>query len=215
MVLLAGITFSLVFAAVLIKKGLYIGWVRLVNTVFAIYLSIFLTPSISRCSDSISDMKYGYPLCLTIIAVVLFLVLHGLTVTFFTGIFKVTFPKTLNTAGAAVLSFVCGLLVWSFACFVFLLTPVPHHPLAQGFELPAQLVQNSVPPLRLTCGFVNICSFQGKQADASKVLDSLLYVESEPRHKDRPRIKDALPAEANEVVYGGHSLLKTCKRHDS
>jgi hypothetical protein len=214
MVLIASIIFSLAFAAVLIKKGLYIGWVRLVNIVFSIYLSIFLTPSICSYSASINDTKYGYPLCLAIFTIVLFLILHGLTVTFFTGIFKVTFPKALNTAGSAILSFICGLLIWSFACFVLLLTPVPHHPLAQGLELPAQLVQASVPPLRLTCGFVNICSFQGEQADASKVLDSLLYVECEPRHKDRPRIKEELPAEANEVVYDGHSLLKTCKQHD-
>ncbi len=212
MILWLGIIFSLVFAAVSLKKGLYLSWVKLVNIVFSIYLSVFLTPSISHCSDFVAKANYGYPLCMIVIAVVVFLILQTVTTTFFTGIFKISFPKVLNIAGAAVLGFVCGLLIWSLGCFVFLLTPLPHSSIAQRFEVPAQLVRTSIPTLRLTCGFVNFCSFQGEQADASKVLDSLLYVESKPRRRKEPPIEDELPAEANEVVYGGQSILKTCKR---
>jgi hypothetical protein len=200
MILLFGIIFSLVFAATSIKKGLYAGWARLVNVVFSIYLSIFLTPSIAHCSDAVADARYGYALCMIIIAAVVFLILQAFTVTFFTGMFKVSFPKVLNTAGAVILGFVCGLLIWSFGCFVFLLTPVPHGPLAQRFEVPAQLVRASVPPLRFTCGFVNICSFQGEQANASRVLDSLLYVEDDMPTKDKTPLEEKPPAEANETA---------------
>jgi len=201
MILLFGIIFSLVFAAVSIKKGLYTGWARLVNIVFSIYLSIFLTPSIARCSDCVADARYGYALCMIIIAAVVFLILQAFTTTFFTGIFKISFPKILNITGSAILGFICGLLIWSFGCFVFLLTPVPHSPIAQRFEVSAQLVRASVPPLRLTCGFVNLCSFQGEKANASKVIDSLLYVEEELPPEDESWIQDEPPTEANEVAY--------------
>jgi hypothetical protein len=200
MILLFGIIFSLVFAAASIKKGLYTGWARLFNAVFSIYLSVFLTPSIARCSDAVAEARYGYALCMTIIAVVVFLVLQGFTTTFFTGTFKISFPKILNIAGSVILGFICGLIIWSFGCFVSLLTPVPHSPLAQRFELPSQLARASVGPLRLTCGFVNICSFQGEKANASKVLDSLLYVEEEVPVEDESWIEDERPTEADEAA---------------
>lgn len=214
MILLFGIIFSLLFAAASIKKGLYTGWARLVNIVFSIYPSIFLTPSIARFSDTVADARYGYALCMTIIAAAGFLILQGFTTTFFTGTFKISFPKILNIAGSAVLGFICGLLIWSFGCFVFLLTPVPHSPIGQRFKVPSQLVRASVPPLRLTCGFVNICSFQGEKANASKVLDSLLYVEEELPPEDESGIKDEPPAEANKADYDDQQLLNTCKQHN-
>jgi hypothetical protein len=206
MILFISIIFSLIIAALSIKRGLYIGWVMLVNVVLSIYLSIFLTPSISHCSKAVGEAQYGYALCMTIVAVAVFLILHTLTVTFFTGIFKISFPKALNTVGAAVLGFVCGLLIWSFGCFVFLLTPIPHSSIAQAFIDPAKLVRTSVPPLRFTCGLVNLCSFQ-KQVNTSKVLDSLLYVEKEKPSRDYTPIEEEFPSEINETeTYYGEEL---------
>jgi hypothetical protein len=214
MILLFGIIFSLLFAAATIKKGLYTGWARLVNIVLSIYLSVFLTPTIARCCNAVTDARYGYALCMTITAVAAFLILQGFTTTFFTGTFKISFPKILNITGSAILGFICGLLIWSFACFVFLLTPVPHGTIGQRFEVPSQLVRASVPPLRLTCGFVNICSFQGKKANASKVLDSLLYVEEEVPVDDESSIEDELPDETNEADCDDQQLLNTCKQYN-
>jgi hypothetical protein len=199
MIFLLGIVFSIIFAAAVIKKGLYVNWARLVNLVLSIYLSVFLTPSISRCSTFVAETRYGYPLCMIIIAAAVFLILHTFTTTFLTGIFKISFPKFLNLTGSAVLGFICGLLVWSFGCFVILLTPIPHSSIAQSLKLPSQLVQASVTPLRMTCGFVNFCSFQGEKADAAKVLDSLLYVEEDQPPEEKSWIEDEPLEDAEEV----------------
>jgi hypothetical protein len=202
MILLIGIIFSLVFMAVTLKKGLYVGWVRLVNVVLAIYMSVFLTPGVSRSSDYITESHYGYPVCMIIIAAAMLVILHAFTTTFLTGILKITFPKILNIAGSAMLGFLCGLLVWSYLCFVLLLTPLPHNSIGRTFNVPAQLVRSSVPPLRYTCGIVNFLSFQPDKANAAKVLDSLLYVEDEKApHRHKEPVEEEQPADVNEATH--------------
>ena len=203
MIVSIGIIFGILFAAATLKKGLYIGWVRLVNVVLAIYLAVFITANISLCTDYLIKTQYGYPLCMTIIAVSSLFVLHSFTTTFFTGIFRITFPKVLNIAGSAVLGFVCGLLVWSYIGLVLLLTPLPHGSIGQTFNIPAQLVRSSVPPLRYTCGVVNFLSFQPERANAAKVLDSLLYVEKEKPPKESTPAEEEPPAESNETANAG------------
>jgi uncharacterized protein YjeT (DUF2065 family) len=77
--------------------------------------------------DFLPDDAVNIPCChaltLTVLAVGLFLILHGITYILFTSQFKVAFPKIFDILVAGLLGFFGGFLILSFAALIILLTP--------------------------------------------------------------------------------------------
>jgi uncharacterized membrane protein required for colicin V production len=107
-----------------IKKGFYETWVTLFNTIIAIYLAIFLRPTVAMLVPAAGDTPYSSMLIMLAIWVASFAILSGLSFIFFTSQFDVPFPRVLDYIGSGVIGFFNGLLVWSFVCILLSVTPI-------------------------------------------------------------------------------------------
>lgn len=124
MLLLAGILaggFCIWFA---VKIGFYETWAMLFNIVIAIYAALFLARPIENfLPEDAVNVPCSQALTLTVLAVGVFLILHGITYILFTSQFKVTFPKIFDILFAGLLGFFGGFLLLSFAAIIIFLTP--------------------------------------------------------------------------------------------
>jgi hypothetical protein len=108
---LAGL--ALAFWAAL-RAGLYETVALFVNIVVAVYLAIFVTPTLVGVIPAAADVPHGGLIAVAVVAVATFLVLHVLCFSMLTGQFKVSFPKLLDGPLAAGLGFFAGFLVVAF-----------------------------------------------------------------------------------------------------
>jgi hypothetical protein len=121
MVFWIGILIAVGFAYSAIKLGFYQAWTMLFNVVIAVYLGVMLGPAIAEFVPM--DSQYSKTLAVLAAGVGAFVVLHGISYVFLLGQFTVTFSRVLNTLGSALLGFLAGFLVWSFAVLVICTTP--------------------------------------------------------------------------------------------
>ena len=197
MVLLLSIIIGAVFGIIAARKGFYVTWALLVNITVSVYLAVFLTPTIFSTIGSLAESPYAVAICLAIIAVSVFAILHAVAVIFFTGQFNISFPKILNTAGAGLLGFLAGLLVCGFVGLVILTIPI-----FQDSFLADQLAETADVSVVKACNCINFFSRQHGRYRAEDVVEWLLYVDTDIPYRQRHKEEKPTPgstAEPNEV----------------
>ncbi|MHC4115469.1 MAG: CvpA family protein [Planctomycetota bacterium] len=139
MVSYIGILAGIVFAWLAVKKGFYEIWAMLFNIVVSTYLAIFLRPTIKEIVPDDNILSKDY-LTMLAIWVVFFLILQGISFLFFTGRFKVPFPKLFDTLIAAVWGFLTGFLIWSFIGLLICTSELSQKSIVSelGFNYPSQ-----------------------------------------------------------------------------
>jgi len=165
-----------IFAA---KRGFYSSWALLVNVSIAVYLGVFLTPTVFETLGSLSQWPYALATCLAVIAVVTFLILHSISFIFFTGQFRVSFPRIINTLGAGLLGFLSGFIVCGFVSLVIAVTPI-----CQKSSFSGQLAQTANLAVVKSCNCINLLSCQSRRLSAGDVVGDLLYTQTDNTNSD-------------------------------
>jgi hypothetical protein len=183
-----GILVAVICASYATKKGFYETWVMLFNIAISVYLAIYLRPIIADVA-AMGDTPYGSLITVLGTAGLVFIVLYGISFTFFTGQFKIAFPRAFNTCGAGLCGFLTGYLVWHFMCLLVAMSPFSDSSVLELVKFKDHL-QTSKRCVAVSCNLVNALSFQDKNNDANEVITELL---KEPQ-KDK-EIKEPAPAE--------------------
>lgn len=196
-----GILVGGLFAWYTVKMGFYETWAMLFNIVIAIYIALFLTPVIVDIIPVAGDTSYGNAMTLIAAAIGAFLILHGISYTFLTGQFSVSFPKIFDTLGTGLLGFVAGFLVWSFAGLLISITPISQNTFAKDIGFGRRIEQTNVPYLSWWCNLVNtVVSSQDSQYTTEDAIN-WLFESTEKKTPD----KTLEPAEPNEPVVPNHA----------
>ncbi len=198
MVFWIGILVSGAFAWFAIKRGFYETWALVFNIVIAIYLAVFLGPVIADIVPSAGDTLYGNALTMLATAIGSFLILHGISYTFLTGQFSISFPKVFDTLGTGFLGFLAGFLVWSFVSLLICITPISQNSFVKEIGFGSQFQQTSVSYISRFCNLVNaVVSSQDNERTTQQALSGLLKnAEKKAQDKTAKQIK---PAEPNDV----------------
>jgi hypothetical protein len=158
------------------KLGFYHAWTMLFNVLIAVYMGIRLGPVIEELVP-VAGGPYGRTLAVLAAGTGTFLILHGISYIFLIGQFEVTFPRGLNTLGSALLGFLAGFLMWSFAVLVVCTTPFSENASVKeiGFDSKTFEEAKMQPYLVWWCGLVDrvVASGDGK-ADTAQVIRDLL-----------------------------------------
>ena len=96
----------------------------LFNILISVYLAIFLGPAIVDMFPAAGGSAFSNALAMASTGVGAFLILHCISYTFITGQFTVSLPRILDSLGAALLGFLAGFLVWSFASLLICTSPI-------------------------------------------------------------------------------------------
>ena len=192
-----GILVAGLFAWFAVGIGFYEMWVMLFNIVISIYLAVFLRPIIVNI-PAVGDTPYSNALTMIAIALASFSILHGISYTFITGQFKVSFPRIFNTLGTGFLGFLAGFLVWNFVSFLIFITPISQDTFVRGIGFNKQFQQSNVSVICRWCNLVNrVVSSQDSEYTTEQAVSELLK-STEPELQVEP----AEQAEPNDVEAG-------------
>lgn len=194
-----GILVAGLFAWFAVGIGFYEMWVMLFNIVISIYLAVFLRPIIVNI-PAVGDTPYSNALTMIAIAIASFSILHGISYTFITGQFKVSFPRIFNTLGTGFLGFLAGFLVWNFVSFLVFTTPISQDTLVEEIGFDSQFKQTNVSYVSWWCNLVNtVVSSKDNQIAAEQAMSGLLKnVEKKARPRTTKRAEPEKPAEQAE-----------------
>ncbi len=204
MVFWIGILIGGTFAWFAIKLRFYQTWTLIFNIIISIYLAVYLRPVVINI-PAVGDTPYNNALAMAAVALASFLILHGISYTFLTSQFNVSFPKVFDVVGAGLLGFLAGLLVWSFLSLLIYITPASQNTFVKeiGFTDPFQ--QNSVLYVSRFCDLVNaVVSSQDNGCSAEQTIRKLLKgPESQAQGKtpERPKtVELAKPSKAETTI---------------
>lgn len=195
-----GLLVGATFAWFAIKLRFYQTWALLFNIIISIYLAVYLRPVIANISV-VGDTPYSNALTMIVIALASFLILHGISYTFLTGQFNVSFPKVFDTLGTGLLGFLAGFLVWSFLSLLIYITPASQNTFVKGIGFKDEFRETSVSYISRFCNLVNaVVSSQDSERSAEQTISKLLKdAESKAQAKQAEPEKPVEPAEPNEV----------------
>lgn len=160
------------FAWYAIKLGFYDMWVMLFNIVVSIYVAVFLAPVIADIVPAAGSIPFGNALTLLAVAAATFLILYGISYTFITGQFSVTFPKVFDILFAGLLGFLAGFLVLSFAAFIICVTPISQNKFASDIGLNRQSQQANISYIGWWCDLVhNIVASKDNRYSAEQAVN--------------------------------------------
>ena len=189
-----GILVAGLFVWFAVGIGFYEMWVMLFNIVISIYLAVFLRPIIVNI-PAVGDTPYSNALTMIAIALASFSILHGISYTFITSQFKVSFPKIFDTLGAGFLGFLAGFLVWNFVSFLIFITPISQDTFVRGIGFNDEFQQSNVSVICRWCDLVNrVVSSQDSEISSEQAVSGLLK-SAEPELQVEP----AEEAEPNDV----------------
>ncbi len=202
MVFWAGILAGGFFIWFAVKIGFYETWALLFNIVISIYLAIFLTPIILDIIPTAGETQYCSALALIVTAAGTFLILFGLTYIFFTGQYKVPFPKIFDILFSGVLGFLAGFLVLSFIAFVITVTPISQNRFVKQIGLNRQSQQANISYICWWCDLVNwIASSPESKITSEQAINQLLdSTQPKERNKIGEETGTDTPAELNESI---------------
>jgi len=167
---------GLVFVFIGYRKTWYPRWALLFNVLISVYTGIMTAPQIVDKFPVIRNYlgDFSYSAGILTIAIVFFIVIQSLAFKFFTAVYVVSFPKILNSAGAAVVGFLAGSVIAGFLFFLINITPLSDFPavkfLAQGRQFPDQV--NSV--VLGSCNFVHDISLQPSPTAIDSQMEKIL-----------------------------------------
>ena len=189
-----GILVAGLFAWFAVGIGFYEMWVMLFNIVISIYLAVFLRPIIVNI-PAVGDTPYSNALAMIAIALASFSVLHGISYTFITGQFKVSFPRIFNTLGTGFLGFLAGFLVWNFVSFLIFITPISQDAFVRGIGFNGEFQQSNISVICWWGDLVHtVVSSQDSEYTTEQAVSGLLK-STEPELQVEP----AEEAEPNDV----------------
>lgn len=189
-----GILVAGLFVWFAVGIGFYEMWVMLFNIVISIYLAVFLRPIIVNI-PAVGDTPYSNALTMIAIAIASFSILHGISYTFITSQFKVSFPRIFNTLGTGFLGFLAGFLVWNFVSFLIFITPISQDTFVRGFGFNDEFQQSNVSVICRWCDLVNrVVSSRDSEISSEQAVSELLK-STEPELQVEP----AEQAEPNDV----------------
>jgi hypothetical protein len=138
------------------------------------------------------------------VALASFLILHGISYTFLTGQFNVSFPKVFDTLGTGLLGFLAGFLVWSFLSLLIYITPASQNTFVKEIGFTDQFQQTSVLYISRFCNLVNaVVSSQDDEHSAEQTISKLLKgPESKARGKTPEKPKPVSPAKPSNAKTG-------------
>jgi hypothetical protein len=192
-----GILVAGLFVWYAVGIGFYEMWVMLFNIVISIYLAVFLRPIIVNI-PAVGDTPYSNALAMIAIALASFSVLHGISYTFITSQFKVSFPRIFDTLGTGFLGFLAGFLVWNFVSFLIFITPISQDTFVRGIGFNKQFQQSNVSVICRWCDLVNrVVSSQDSECTTEQAVSGLLKSVEEKRTRAETT-KRAEPNEPNE-----------------
>ena len=175
MVFWTGIVVGGFFIWLAVRMGFYETWALLFNVVISVYVAVFLTPAIVYIIPAAGKTPYGNALTLTTIAVGTFLILHGISYTFLTGQFNVSFPKIFDNLGAGVLGFLAGFLIWSFAALLISATPIGQKCFARAIGFGPEIQQTNGSYICWWCNLVSTAvSAKDNRQQAQETVSRLL-----------------------------------------
>jgi hypothetical protein len=200
MVFWIGILVGGTFAWLAIKLRFYQTWALVFNIIISIYLAIYLQPIIANI-PVVGNAPHSNALTMAAIALASFLILHGISYTFLTGQFNVSFPKVFDTLGAGLLGFLAGFLVWSFLTLLIYITPASQNTFVKGIGFTDQFQQTSVLYVSRFCNLVNaVVSSQDNEYSAEQTISKLLKgSESKTRGKTPEKPKPVEPAKPSDA----------------
>lgn len=198
-----GILVAVAFVRFAIKIGFYETWAFTFNIVISIYLAIFLGPTIASI-PALAETPHCNILAMIGTAIAVFLILHGISYTFITGQFSISFPKILDKPGAGFLGFAAGFLIWSFISFSIYITPISQNTFVKKIGFGSQSQQASISYISWWCNRVNtVVSSQDNKYTTEEMMDGLLKsVKRQTQDKtarQAPATKPSKPAEPNDV----------------
>jgi len=184
MVFWVGILVGGFFAYFAIKKGFYEMWVLGFNIIISIYLAVLLGPIVADVIP-MGAAAYNKAIMMLATAAACFLILYGISYTFITGQFSISFPKIVDVVGAGIFGFLIGFLVWSFVSFSIMTTPIANNTLAKEIGFDTQAQQTSVSYVSWWCNKINrvVSSGDGKQATQQAI--GWFLESSKPKAKAR------------------------------
>ena len=190
-----GILVAGLFVWFAVGIGFYEMWVMLFNIVISIYLAVFLRPMIIVIIPAVGNTRYSNALTMIAIAIASFSILHGISYTFITSQFKVSFPRIFNTLGAGFLGFLAGFLVWNFVSFLIFITPISQDTFVRGIGFNDEFQQSNILVICRWCDLVNtVVSSQDSEYTTEQAVSGLLK-STEPELQVEP----AEQAEPNDV----------------
>jgi len=143
------------FAWFAVKIGFYDTWAMLFNIVISVYLAVFLTPLVAEIVPAIGNKACCNALTSIAIALGSFFILYGISYTFITGQFSVSFPKIFDLVFAGLLGFMTGFLVLSFIAFLLSITPVSNNEFVKEIGFNRQSQQPNLSYIGWWCDLVN------------------------------------------------------------
>ena len=192
MVFWVGILIGAGFAWLAIKRGFYESWALAFNVIISVYLAVFLGPIIADIVPVVGGMAYNTALCMMAAATVSFLVLHGISYTFVTGQFSVSFPRIFDVLGTGFLGFLTGFLIWSFVGLLICITPVSQQPIAEQAGMNSQFEQANVSVVCWWCDLVHtVVSRRGSDVTSERIISGLLE-SAESKRRDTQASSDEL-----------------------
>jgi hypothetical protein len=203
-----------VFAYFAIKIGFYEMWIMLFNIVISIYLAVFLRPIIANIAP-IGDTSYSSVLAMLAIAVVSFLILHGISYISLTGQFSIPFPKIFDTLGAGFLGFSAGFLIWSFASFLIAITPISQISFVKENGFGRQFQQTNIPYLCWWCNLVNNAVSSADDTHATEQMINDLLKKAEEKAQRKPPPQQNEPKEQMNPTRSGDDNSQKTRRSKS
>ena len=199
MIFWIGILAGALFVWFAIKLGFYDTLVILFNIVISIYAAVFLTPVIIDFVPAAGDIPGGNALTLFAIAAGTFFILFGISYTFITGQFNISFPKIFDILFAGLLGFLAGFLLLSFAAFLISVTPISQNKFANEIGLNRHSQQANISYICWWCDLVHsIVSFKDGRQSTEQAIDLCLQsAEKKTREESVKHAEPNKPADAN------------------
>jgi len=189
------------FAWLAVKAGFYNTWTMLFNIVVAIYMAVFLTPIVAEFVPAVGGTSCCNALTLIAIAIGTFFILYGISYTFITGQFNVSFPRVFDILFAGLMGFLAGFLVSSFVAFVICITPISQNKIANEIGLNRQSQQATISYICWWCDLVNgVVASKDSNYTAQKAIDWLFQSTEKKTRGDSVKPDVPIkPPEANDT----------------
>ena len=128
------------FVAIAVEWGFFTSWIMFLHLILAIYLAIFLTPSLADAVPAIAATSWGYALAMIAIAAATIAIGYGICNVGLGGEMGIEFPVAFDTLGAGLVGFMTGFLLASFLTFTLCLTPFSQASFCKkyGFDVNSQ-----------------------------------------------------------------------------
>ena len=120
------VIFGIVGLVVAAKIGFFETCAVFLNALVAIYVALFLTPTVLGLAPDLAALPCGVALTALVLSVGTFAALYAACFFLITGQFKVPFPAMFDTLVAGGLGFMLGFLVFSFLLVIAAGAPVPY-----------------------------------------------------------------------------------------